>query len=88
MVVSCSVIHSDITLWRTLKALRVTHESSGRRDHASCRLSEHNCGTFTPLYDAYFPTGNGIFQQDSVPCQKARTVFKEKGPKSIKMNSN
>ncbi|GFW72573.1 hypothetical protein TNCV_3798011 [Trichonephila clavipes] len=44
--------------------------NSDRRKRESCRLPEHNCGTVAPLYVmSVFPTGNGIFQQDSVPSQ-------------------
>ncbi|GFW04454.1 hypothetical protein TNCV_878231 [Trichonephila clavipes] len=40
-------------------------------------LAEHNCGSVARLSASVFITGNGIFQQDSVPCQKARIILEE-----------
>ncbi|GFV27103.1 DDE_3 domain-containing protein [Trichonephila clavipes] len=47
------------------------------KDRESCRLSDHNCGQLHPYTAPVFPIGNGIFQQDSVRCQKARILLEE-----------
>ncbi|GFX01088.1 DDE_3 domain-containing protein [Trichonephila clavipes] len=49
--------------------------SSGRRDRENCKISEHDCGSVASVLGVCFPTGNGIFQQGNVPCQKARNVL-------------
>ncbi|GFY32517.1 uncharacterized protein TNCV_3560251 [Trichonephila clavipes] len=53
--------------------------SSGRRDLKSNRLFGHE-DQLHPYMASVFPTGDGIFHQDSVPCQKARVVSEEFEP--------
>ncbi|GFS50462.1 uncharacterized protein TNCV_3196891 [Trichonephila clavipes] len=65
----------DIMLWRTfswmvLRLLILTGETLNVVDYLSVIAEELH------PYMASFPTKNGIFQQDSVPCQKARIVLK------------
>ncbi|GFY12577.1 DDE_3 domain-containing protein [Trichonephila clavipes] len=47
----------------------------GRADHECYRVSEHHCGPVHLYMASVFPAGNGMFQQDSVPCHKANIVF-------------
>ncbi|GFX83170.1 hypothetical protein TNCV_4987641 [Trichonephila clavipes] len=53
------------------------YHSSGRRNSESRKLSEHNCGSVFSNGTSVFTTENGIFQQGSVPCQKAKVVLEE-----------
>ncbi|GFW96073.1 hypothetical protein TNCV_957871 [Trichonephila clavipes] len=45
-----------IMLWRTFSWVTLVPFSSSRKDCESNRLSEHNCGSVTPLYDVCFPS--------------------------------
>ncbi|GFW12650.1 uncharacterized protein TNCV_819021 [Trichonephila clavipes] len=49
--------------------------SSGRRDRKRLDYLSISVDQLKPYMASVFPTGNGIFQQDSVPWQKSKNVL-------------